>query len=85
MKGIKNMDNLKAPKGYELTPRQREGEWYDYYLSRGDYGIIGGISLLESGGVQLDYFDAGNLIEYRGATLQDAISKITGIFDKAAR
>jgi hypothetical protein len=73
------MENLKAPKGYELTPRHRDGEWYDYYLSRSDYGIIGGLTV-QPDGVIFDYFKDGELIEYRGATLEDALSNITGAF-----
>ena len=67
------MNNLQVPNGYELTPRQRAGEWYDYYLSRGDYGIIGGLTV-QPEGVIFDYFKNGELIEYRGATLKDAMA-----------
>jgi hypothetical protein len=77
------MNNLELPKGYELAPRMREGEWYDYYLSRGDYGIIGGLTV-QPEGVIFDYFKDGELIEYRGATLKDAMAHMTGNFDKAA-
>jgi hypothetical protein len=76
------MNNLQVPNGYELTPRQREGEWYDYYLTRGDYGIIGGLTV-QPEGVIFDYFRDGELIECRGATLKDAMANITGEFRKA--
>jgi hypothetical protein len=78
------MNNLEVPKGYELAPRMREGEWYDYYLSRGDYGIIGGLTV-QPEGVIFDYFKDGELIEYRGATLKEAMAHMTGNFDKVAR
>ena len=78
MKGIKNMDNLKAPKGYELTPRMREGEWYDYYLSRDDYGIMGGLTV-QPDGILFDYFTPEReLVEFRAASIADALELVNG-------
>jgi hypothetical protein len=53
------MNNLELPKGYELLESR---DYYAYYLSHKDRGIIGGISLLESGRLRLDLFKNGEII-----------------------
>lgn len=60
------MKTLEAPKGYELLESR---DFYDYYLSHEDKGIIGGISLLESGSLQLDFFKNGVIMPMVGSSI----------------
>jgi hypothetical protein len=53
------MKKLEAPKGYELL---RGLDYYAYYLSHEDRGIIGGLNEMESGRVALDLFKNGDIL-----------------------
>jgi hypothetical protein len=64
------MKTLEAPNGYELLESR---DFYSYYLSHEDKGIMGGITLLESGRVQLDLFKDGVIIPVIGKTLAAAL------------
>ena len=75
------MKTLEAPNGYELLARDRAASWYDYYLSRGDYGIIGGIRLLESGNLQFDLFKNGEIIKIVSKSISAAL-EFSGDLDR---
>ena len=53
------MKTLEAPEGYELLEAR---DYYKYYLSHEDRGIIGGVALLDSGNLRLDLFKNGEII-----------------------
>jgi hypothetical protein len=75
------MKTLEAPEGYELLTRDSKHSWYDYFLSRGDYGIIGGIKLLDSDRVQLDLFKNGEVIKIVSKTIAAAL-EFSGDLDR---
>jgi hypothetical protein len=64
------MNKLQVPKSYELLDTR---DFYEYHLSHEDRGILGGV-FIDGDQVILDQFTSGQVITYRGATLQDALT-----------
>jgi hypothetical protein len=60
------MKTLDTPAGYELLESR---DFYAHYLSHEDRGIVGGITLLESGRVQLDLFKNGVIVPIVGSSI----------------
>lgn len=70
------MKTLEAPKGYELLEGR---DYYAYYLSHEDKGIMGGITLLESGKLRLDLFKDGEIIAILSHSLAAALKSADDI------
>jgi hypothetical protein len=64
------MNKLQVTKGYELLKTR---DFYAYYLSHEDRGILGGV-FIDGNEVILDDFTGGTITTYRGATLSDALA-----------
>ena len=64
------MNKLQVPINYELLETR---DFYAYHLSHADRGIVGGV-FIDGDQVILDQFTSGQVITYRGATLQDALA-----------
>lgn len=63
------MDMLDTPNGYELLESR---DYYSFYLSHEDKGIIGGITL-EDQGITLDYFRGNEITDFRAPTITEAL------------
>jgi hypothetical protein len=66
------MNKPEAPKGYEL---ELSRDYYDYYISQGDHGIIGAF-VSEGPRVLFDYFSNGQIIEFAAANLSEALQQV---------
>jgi hypothetical protein len=64
------MKTLEAPKGYELLEGR---DYYAYYLSHEDRGIIGGLNELESGKIALDLFKNGEIVPIVSKSISAAL------------